>query len=359
MKIRKKFLKLTKITFPYGTERFLRGHLPNGVKMDKFGNYYISIGENYTTMFTCHLDTACKKMTRVNHKFSENYIMTDGTTILGADDKAGMVVILYMIEKAIPGLYYFFIGEESGCIGSSNLSSEIEKSGDFPIEFNNIKKVVSFDRRGTSSVITDQLYGTCCSDKFAESLCDELNEAGFGLSMKPDDGGIMTDSAQFMGIVPECTNISVGYYDEHTTKERQDIDHLYRLCQSVVSVNWESLPVERTPVCNFYNDWDDWDEIEYIKPHDYSKDFYTFIKDEFGVRKLAYVSKTWINHETLLISEMFRKQGRSVEVIEWDGSSLWVKENGFSTYIGNRSDLVEIIGDMSFCIPDSHLKYSL
>ena len=40
-------------------------------------------------------------------------------TILGADDKAGMVILLYMIEKKIPGLYYFFIGEEVGCIGSN------------------------------------------------------------------------------------------------------------------------------------------------------------------------------------------------------------------------------------------------
>ncbi len=33
--------------------------------------------------------------------------------------------------------------------------------------------------------------------------------------MVPEDTGVLTDSAQFMGIVPECTNISVGYYDEH------------------------------------------------------------------------------------------------------------------------------------------------
>jgi hypothetical protein len=44
-------------------------------------------------------------------------ISTDGTTTLGADDKAGVSVLIWMMKHNIPGLYYFFIGEE-GCIGS-------------------------------------------------------------------------------------------------------------------------------------------------------------------------------------------------------------------------------------------------
>ena len=144
-----------------------------------------------------------------------------------------MIVLLYMIEKNIPGLYYFFIGEEVGCIGSSDLADELSKDGDVPPELKNINKVISFDRRGTDSVITDQFYGNCCSNEFANDLCLKLNNTNHGLKMKPDDTGVLTDSAQFMGIIPECTNISVGYYDEHTTKEKQDINHLYRLCKSV------------------------------------------------------------------------------------------------------------------------------
>ena len=185
-------------------------------------------------MFTCHLDTACRSINYVKHEFFGNYVMTDGTTILGADDKAGMVVVLFMIEKKIPGLYYFFIGEETGCIGSSDLSSELEKGTDYPVELKTITKVISFDRRGTSSVITNQFYGECCSDEFAVALCDQLMNANQGLFKKPDDTGVLTDSAQFMGFIPECTNISVGYYDEHSVKEKQDIDHLIKLCNSVI-----------------------------------------------------------------------------------------------------------------------------
>jgi hypothetical protein len=52
-----------------------------------------------------------------------------------------MVVLLYMIEKKVPGLYYFFLGEEVGCVGSNNLAQNFN--------WPQITKVVSFDRRGT------------------------------------------------------------------------------------------------------------------------------------------------------------------------------------------------------------------
>lgn len=386
MKIRKKFLQLTRMTYPYGTEQFLESFLPEGSQMDKFGNYYISIGSDYTTMFTCHLDTSCSKMEKVTHKFCGNYVMTDGTTILGADDKAGMVVVLYMIEKRIPGLYYFFIGEETGCIGSSDLADELEKNGDVPIELKNIKKVVSFDRRGTNSVITDQFYGVCCSDEFAKELCSQLNTSGL-LQMRPDDTGILTDSAQFMGIIPECTNISVGYYDEHTHRERQDIEHLYKLCKSIEKVDWESLPVSRDPVKQYYKSgyydggwgWDgedDWDghfypskkddapiDNSFSRPiseyADYSSDLYAFVLKD-GIRTKAHISQTWINHEKLLIMEMLKKQGRDVDELKWDGTSCWAREVGqtVTEYIGNRSDLVEFIEHIG-TIPVTHLKYDL
>ena len=269
-------------------------------------------------------------MNIVNHKFDKNYITTDGTTILGADDKAGMVVVLYMIEKKVPGLYYFFIGEEVGCVGSSDLADDMEK-GIYHIEqLKNIKKVVSFDRRGTSSVITDQFYGTCCSDEFAKELCYRLNITNHGLKMKLDDTGMVTDSAQFMGIVPECTNISVGYYNEHTHKEKQDIAHLYRLCHSVVDIDWESLPVEREPSkYDYYTGWGDWDSIidksPKIQPIDseYTEDYYTFVVKD-GERKKAYVSKTWIFHETLLIQSALKKQGLNPAEVKWDGTSCMI-----------------------------------
>lgn len=36
MRIRRKFLQLTKQTFPYGSESFLLKYLPNGTQKDKY-----------------------------------------------------------------------------------------------------------------------------------------------------------------------------------------------------------------------------------------------------------------------------------------------------------------------------------
>lgn len=239
--IKDTFLKLTSRTYPHGTESELFHLLNKDLKTDKFGNLFIKIGES-DVMFTSHLDTATKALSDVKHVFEGDIIKTDGTSILGADDKAGVTVMLYMIENNIPGLYYFFLGEEVGCIGSKKLAGSHKKK-----KIKGINKVISFDRRGTNSVITFQSSARSCSDKFGEALAKELNNADEAFSYTTDQNGVLTDSIQFTSIYPECTNISVGYQNEHTFRETQDIDHLVKLAQACLLVNWNELPVDRDP----------------------------------------------------------------------------------------------------------------
>jgi hypothetical protein len=243
MNIEKKFIELTSHTYPHGTEDKLFNMLPKKLKLDEFGNLFIKIG-NSDVMFTSHLDTATSANCPVNHVITNlnntRMIETDGKSILGADCKAGVVIMLYMIENKIPGLYYFFLGEEVGCVGSKKVAN---KHTTDPIP--GITKVVSFDRRGTDSVITYQSNGRCCSDEFAEELAKELNNNDNTFNYKIDPTGVYTDSAQFIRVYPECTNISVGYYSEHTYRERQDITHLIKLAEACTKVNWTSLPVKR------------------------------------------------------------------------------------------------------------------
>ena len=238
------FLKLTDNTYPYGTEEILvkkmkaDGLFPEGMQKDAHGNYFLKVGES-RTVFTSHFDTVSKAHTRVKHVFESNMIKTDGTTTLGADDKAGVTIMLWMIKNGVPGVYYFFMGEEVGCVGSGNAAKSVS---DFKGRYD---RMVSFDRRGTDSVITHQSYSRCCSERFAQSLANQLNAKGRGFKYKTDDTGIYTDSAEFTEIIAECTNISVGYYKEHSHNESQDIDHLERLADACVLVDWEGLPTER------------------------------------------------------------------------------------------------------------------
>ena len=242
--VKSTFISLVTQTYPHGTENGLLKYLPPSLKKDSFGNYYLLIG-NSDTCFTCHLDSACRDQTPVVlHEFEKNghvFIGTDNKTILGADDKAGCVVLMYMIHHRVPGVYWFFVGEERGGLGSSDVARKLDT-----FQFmKNIKKVISFDRRNYNSVITNQRSTVCCSSEFANSLCSQLNSNG--ISMRPDPTGIFTDSANFIDKIPECTNISVGYFDEHTHREHQNITFLEKLCKAVVKCKWDKLIVARDP----------------------------------------------------------------------------------------------------------------
>lgn len=233
------FLRLTSTTCPFGFEDdfmlSMNYLFPDGIQKDNYGNYFYQIGQS-RTIFASHIDTVSKDFIPVNHVIEGNIIKTDGKTTLGADDKAGVTVMLWMIQNNVPGLYYFFIGEEVGCVGSGLAAQH----GDFKGKYD---RIISFDRRDTGSIITFQSSSRCCSETFADSLCTELNRSG--MNYRGDDGGVYTDSAEFMGIISECTNISVGYYKEHTTTEHQDISHLISLAKACVNVRWETLPTVR------------------------------------------------------------------------------------------------------------------
>jgi hypothetical protein len=237
--IRSTFLSLTTMTYPHGHEEEVMKFMPSGLEKDEFGNYYKIIGKS-ETMFTSHLDTADRKQLPVTiystEKDGDEIFVTDGSSILGADDKAGVSVMLYMMAHNIPGIYYFFIGEERGGIGSNRVASVFDS-----IEhLKSVKRCVSFDRRNYYSVITQQLGRQCCSDEFATALAKELNKSGMKISLDPT--GIYTDSASFIDEIPECTNISVGYFKEHTVEEHQNISFLERLSKACLDVDWESLP---------------------------------------------------------------------------------------------------------------------
>lgn len=247
MDVKDTFIKLTEYLIPYGEEERLVPFLPSGVQKDSSGNYFIKVGET-KTMFTCHMDNFTSKLRKVNHEFfvddkGRNKVKTDGKTPLGADDKAGMTVMLYMIENGIPGYYYFFIGEEpilsGGCKGSKDAFAAD------PEFFKQFDRCIAFDRRGYGSIISRQYNGVCCSKDFVEALAAEFNNAG--MAFKDDPTGRRTDSAIFMYTIPEVTNLSCGGFHEHTMGEFQNLDYLERLCVAVTKINWEGLPTVRVP----------------------------------------------------------------------------------------------------------------
>lgn len=345
MDIKKKFLELTSRTYPHGTEQSLRPMLPSILNEDEHGNLFVKIGES-KCMFTSHLDTACREQSEVKHIIKGNFIKTDGKTILGADDKAGVTVMLYMIDRGVPGLYYFFLGEERGCIGSGK-AAKTQREKPLTIE-----KVISFDRRGTDSIITHQSGLRCCSDEFAQALSNELNRLNTGFKYKKDNTGILTDSLEFIELYSECTNISVGYYSEHTTEEQQDIEHLKKLCTACADIKWDELPTKRKPSTQHrHEDFEiDYQPIRNKRNESWSTDTHGnkchFVTDESGNVLKATLNDERKQIEHALIDDFLKSIQLEIKTYTWDGARLTVKYHDGHKSTCRRAELYPYIHGM-------------
>jgi hypothetical protein len=158
---------------------------------------------------------------------------------LGADDGAGVWLLLAMLEAGVEGLYVFHRGEEKGCLGSRWI---VENT---PELLKGIDAAIAFDRAGTQDIITHQSWGMTASDEFALSLAAQLNRKS--LKFRPDDTGVYTDTNEYADIVPECSNVSVGYNLNHGPNETLDVYHLEALRDAVLSLDLDALTIHRQP----------------------------------------------------------------------------------------------------------------
>lgn len=255
---------------PHGSnteKQFINHYLLSlpGARQDGFGNVHLDrrADISHRTLFVAHTDTVHKRQgfQRVMYDQGTQTFSTNGEC-LGADDGAGILVLLHLIKNNVPGYYIFTRAEEKGGQGAKYL---VDHHADLLYDFD---RAIAFDRKGTSSVITYQGWGRCCSDLFADTLSDYLS-SDF-LMYAPDDTGVYTDTAEFVDIIPECTNISVGYSNEHRPHETLDAAHLFDLLDQVVTLPWDALPVSRDPLDvdqgDYLDDWIKLDTGEYVSP---------------------------------------------------------------------------------------------
>jgi len=216
-------------------------HLWDKAHLDVIGNLHVDARANPTnrTLFVAHVDTVHKTEGHNKIKKTKTHWHADGAP-LGADDGAGVAMLMHLIHGGVAAYYIFTQGEECGGIGATHIATHNKDL------LGSFDRAIAFDRRGIESVITHQGWSRCCSDAFAESLSDALN-GDDRLMYLPDDSGVYTDTAEFVDIIPECTNLSVGYYSEHSDKESLDIVHYQTLASRVLEINWDSLPTDRDP----------------------------------------------------------------------------------------------------------------
>jgi hypothetical protein len=229
-----KMLQTKRPANTYAVYDFIDEYLtPLGATIDHAGNAIIRVGTDSRVLWSSHTDTVHRNegLQRVSVN-GDLFKLAYGekSNCLGADCTTGIWLMREMIIGGINGTYVFHADEEIGGYGSAWLA---KNHGGL---LDGIDFAIAFDRKGFNSVITHQFGGRCASDKFAYSLSSMLPNL-----YETDDTGTFTDTANYTGIIGECTNVSVGYLSQHTDKETQSISHALVLRNAMLSFDETKL----------------------------------------------------------------------------------------------------------------------
>jgi len=99
--------------------------------------------------------------------------------------------------------------------------------------------------------VEDYVFSTEEMQTLVQNYANEYPEEMMGLLedylkfkeeiWKTDTGGSFTDTANYTDIIPECTNLSTGYYNAHTQSEYQDYAFLEVFLEGLIATPWEEL----------------------------------------------------------------------------------------------------------------------
>lgn len=167
-------------------------------------------------LFSCHYDTV-PGMGQRRLIVEDGIVRNDGGEPLGADDTNGVWVLRQLIQQGFPATYIFHADEELGALGAMWVAAQNRAW------LEQFYCAIAIDRRGYGDVITHMRGKRVCDDTFAWYLADILE-------MKPCPYGGMTDTYMYRQIIPQCTNISCGYFKEHSEQEWSN----FTFCQSLV-----------------------------------------------------------------------------------------------------------------------------
>lgn len=231
--------------------------VPLGTVPDEYGNHWLTIG-TAPILWSSHTDTVHKTAGSQKVIFGDNIATSNSGECLGADCAAGVWLMAEMIKAKVPGTYVFHREEEIGGKGSSYIALNT------PERLSHIKFAIAFDRMGVTDIITHQYGGRTASDAFAASLAHALAP----IKYRPCPEGIFTDTANYSGIIPECTNIAVGYVDHHRPNERLYVGFLCKLLNTILKADFTQLVCERDPVDDGFGPWADDDAGPWVDDPD-------------------------------------------------------------------------------------------
>lgn len=198
-------------------------------------------GHGPTILLNAHLDTAARiESGRTIVKNGPIWCSDKG--ILGADDRAGVAVILELAQR-MQSLefngkvkFIFTVEEEIGLIGASSVDETF---------LWNVDGAIVVDRRGVGDIVTScGGYIPFCHDLYAQFFEETAKRAGLA-DWKTTPGG-SSDTRIWAGHGIQSVNLSAGYQNEHTSDETLNVEACYNTLKLLTAVFQDSRNLRRT-----------------------------------------------------------------------------------------------------------------
>ncbi|WAA13367.1 M20/M25/M40 family metallo-hydrolase [Fervidibacillus halotolerans] len=179
-------------------------------------------------LLNAHLDTR-EPIVEGRKIIKKGNIWSSDAGILGADDRAGVAILLQIAEQLHRQMnigtvkFAFTVEEEIGLVGAKHVEDYF---------LWNVDAAIVVDRRGTGDIVTsfgesipycNPLYG-----QFFEMVAQQAGQSGW----KCTPGG-SSDTHIWASHGIESVNLSVGYGNEHTDMEILDVKACFRTYQLV------------------------------------------------------------------------------------------------------------------------------
>jgi hypothetical protein len=138
----------------------------------------------------------------------------------GFDDRAGVFAIIKILTLGYRPSIIFTNGEEIGGVGSFAL---VDTYKEIPFRVKP-KFLIQFDRMGNN----DCVFYDCLNREFIKDI------KKYGFQFKSGTFSDISILGPFWEIC--AVNLSIGYYDEHTTVERLFIDETYHTIEKAINI---------------------------------------------------------------------------------------------------------------------------
>ena len=227
----RKILELPASNNTYFIQKYIMDFLGShhiDTQMDDLGNIYVIKGKaRFYPCLTAHMDTV--------HSFKEPEIIEtikDSSKVytslegIGGDDKVGVFICLYLLKKLDNLKVVFFVGEESGGVGSNGVDEKF---------FNDVGYVLQVDRHGNSDYVNDYMWEPSTTKEFDDRIAKILDKYGY-----KESSGMFTDvfNLKENEAISVCgCNFSCGYYLPHTNNEyvvERDVYNTISLLKDII-----------------------------------------------------------------------------------------------------------------------------